>query len=112
MRQYGPSCGDAALMEMAVKVAARCQSDNPTVTEKWVMWEFALMSPEIATKPSKIGQMSGFSRAAFEHGPRAPNAEPEPGVRFSKMVNLNLNVAFGSGSVRVRTDFRTEPCHH
>ncbi|KAJ6471425.1 hypothetical protein C8R45DRAFT_1165115 [Mycena sanguinolenta] len=52
--------------------------------------------PEIATKPSKIGQMSGFSRSAFERGPRAPNAEPEPGVRFSQMVNLNLNVAFGS----------------
>ncbi|KAJ6455469.1 hypothetical protein C8R45DRAFT_1222558 [Mycena sanguinolenta] len=57
------------------------------------------MTPEIATKPSKIGRMSGFSRSAFERGPRAPNAEPEPGVRFSQMVNLNLNVAFGSGSL-------------
>ncbi|KAJ7867536.1 hypothetical protein B0H14DRAFT_2572826 [Mycena olivaceomarginata] len=30
--QYGPSCGDAALTEIAVELGAKCQSNDPTVT--------------------------------------------------------------------------------
>ncbi|KAJ7118389.1 hypothetical protein C8R44DRAFT_738319 [Mycena epipterygia] len=51
-------------------------------------------------------------RSAFERAWSPPNAEPNLVFRFRHSLNLNAERAFGSGSVQVRTDFRTERCHH
>ena len=102
MRQYGPSCGDAALMEMAVKLAARRQSDNPTVTKKWVN---VGICPNVAGNRDKTVQ-NWLNVGIFAFGVRTRPPRPE---------RRNLNLAFGSakcrtpnlnprsGSVRVRT---------
>jgi hypothetical protein len=54
--------------------------------------------------------MSGsILRSAFERTRSAANAEPNLAFRFRHLLNLNAERASGSGSVQVRTDFRTQP---
>jgi hypothetical protein len=63
----------------------------------------------------KFTDLEGFPvqvQVRFEPISFRPNAEPNLVFRFRYLLNLNPNAASGSGSVQVRTDFRTELCHH
>jgi hypothetical protein len=59
----------------------------------------------------KFTDPDGF-QVRFERISFRPNAQPNLAFRFRYLLNLNPNAASGSSSVQVRTDFRTEPCHH
>jgi hypothetical protein len=63
----------------------------------------------------KFTDLEGFPvqvQVRFERISFRPNAEPNLAFRFRYLLNLDPNAGSGSGSVQVRTDFRTEPCHH
>ena len=58
---------------------------------------------------SAISRSGGTVRFGSGSGPLAPNAEPEPGVRFGESPNLEPERTFGFGSAfeRVRTQRRS-----
>jgi hypothetical protein len=69
-------------------------------------------SLKFAVKVTETAASGSILRSAFECARSPLNAEPNLVFTFRHLLTLTADRASGSGSVQVRTDFRTEPCHH